>query len=172
MTAIKVPRLGILMLDTRFPRIPGDIGNPATWEFPVRYSVIKGATPEAIIQNDQSPFLEAFLAAQVADGELRDMLRALASLAGDISVLETAAARLAEVARGHDVQRVVLGNPIHMSGAESTMSQAVGRLRTALAAQFDGPVVLQDERLTSAAAEAEIAKEEYETPYVRPYLLN
>jgi hypothetical protein len=27
--------VGILMLETRFPRIYGDIGNAATWPFPV-----------------------------------------------------------------------------------------------------------------------------------------
>ena len=30
------PALGVVMLDTRFPRLPGDIGNPATFPFPVR----------------------------------------------------------------------------------------------------------------------------------------
>ena len=29
--------VGILMLETRFPRIPGDMGNAATWPFPVLY---------------------------------------------------------------------------------------------------------------------------------------
>jgi hypothetical protein len=28
--------LGILMLDTRFPRILGDVGNAQTWPFPGR----------------------------------------------------------------------------------------------------------------------------------------
>jgi hypothetical protein len=32
-----LPRcLGILMLDTRFPRLPGDVGPPASWSMPVR----------------------------------------------------------------------------------------------------------------------------------------
>jgi hypothetical protein len=35
--------LGILMLDTRFPRLRGDVGNARTWPFPVRYRVIAGA---------------------------------------------------------------------------------------------------------------------------------
>ena len=38
--------IGILMLETRFPRIPGDMGNAATWPFPVQYRVVKGATPD------------------------------------------------------------------------------------------------------------------------------
>ena len=55
-------KLGILMLDTRFPRIPGDVGNPATWPFEVEYAVIPGATPQAIVCEDTAPFVEAFVA--------------------------------------------------------------------------------------------------------------
>ena len=29
--------VGILMLESRFPRIPGDMGNALTWPFPGRY---------------------------------------------------------------------------------------------------------------------------------------
>lgn len=56
-------RLGILMLDSRFPRILGDVGNPGTWNFPVRYAVVPGATPEVIVDDDASPFLNAFVEA-------------------------------------------------------------------------------------------------------------
>ena len=31
--------VGILTLDTVFPRIPGDVGNATTFDFPVRFSV-------------------------------------------------------------------------------------------------------------------------------------
>ena len=41
--------LGILMLDARFPRIPGDMGNATTWPFPVLYRVVKGASPERVV---------------------------------------------------------------------------------------------------------------------------
>lgn len=42
--------VGILMLETRFPRIPGDMGNAGTWPFPVLYKVVKGATPDNVVR--------------------------------------------------------------------------------------------------------------------------
>lgn len=53
--------IGILMLETRFPRIPGDIGNPATWDFPVLYKVIKKATPDRVVRREASGLLSAFI---------------------------------------------------------------------------------------------------------------
>ena len=41
--------LGILMLEARFPRIPGDMGNGETWPFPVLFRVVRGATPEKVV---------------------------------------------------------------------------------------------------------------------------
>ena len=55
--------IGILMLDARFPRIPGDIGNAQTWPFPVQFRVVKMASPDAIVRNDPRPMLEPFLTA-------------------------------------------------------------------------------------------------------------
>ena len=42
--------LGILMLEARFPRIPGDMGNATTWPFPVLYKVVKGASPQRVVR--------------------------------------------------------------------------------------------------------------------------
>lgn len=59
----KTARLGILMLDTQFPRILGDVGNAATWPFAVQYGVVQGATPQAIVlAGDVEPFVQAFIA--------------------------------------------------------------------------------------------------------------
>lgn len=66
--------VGILLLDTRFPRIPGDIGNMTTWPFPVMTKVVRGATPRAVnIAKDENVidlFIEAGreLVAAGADG--------------------------------------------------------------------------------------------------------
>lgn len=56
------PHVGILVLDTAFPRIPGDAGNLSTWDFPVRTKVVAGAYPRAVIEGDPrllQPFIEA-----------------------------------------------------------------------------------------------------------------
>lgn len=41
--------LGILTLDTRFPRIPGDVGNASTYSFPVRFKKVQGASTSRIV---------------------------------------------------------------------------------------------------------------------------
>ena len=44
--------LGIIMLNTRFPRVVGDIGNPATFAFPVRYRIVEQATVDQVVRAD------------------------------------------------------------------------------------------------------------------------
>jgi hypothetical protein len=55
--------LGILMLEAKFPRIPGDMGNATTWPFPVLYRVVRGATPERVVLNSAKGLLDDFVAA-------------------------------------------------------------------------------------------------------------
>lgn len=54
-------RVGILMLEARFPRIPGDMGNALTWPFPVLYKVVPGATPDRVVRRKSEGLLDAFL---------------------------------------------------------------------------------------------------------------
>src|SRR5437660_3152321 len=54
-------RVGILMLETRFPRIPGDMGNALTWPFPVLYKVVPGATPDRVVRHKSAGLINAFL---------------------------------------------------------------------------------------------------------------
>ncbi len=58
--------LGVLMLDTHFPRVPGDVGNAATWPWPVRYRTVQGAIGTEVVRDLRSerllgPFVEAAL---------------------------------------------------------------------------------------------------------------
>lgn len=55
--------VGILMLETRFPRIPGDIGNALTWDFPVQYRVVRGATPDNVVRADPRLLVDDFIEA-------------------------------------------------------------------------------------------------------------
>jgi len=54
--------VGILMLETRFPRIPGDMGNAATWPFPVLYKVVPGASPRRVVRDKAEGLLDELLA--------------------------------------------------------------------------------------------------------------
>ncbi|MEP7099087.1 MAG: aspartate/glutamate racemase family protein [Burkholderiales bacterium] len=55
--------LGVLMLDTRFPRIVGDIGNPATFDFPVLYRTVRGASPQRVVRERDPALLQPFIKA-------------------------------------------------------------------------------------------------------------
>lgn len=63
-------KLGVVMLKTGFPRLEGDIGNPATFPFPVLYREVESATVSSVVVADD-------IDAQVAQG----ILQASASLA-------------------------------------------------------------------------------------------
>lgn len=55
--------LGVLMLDTRFPRFPGEIGNGRTWPVPLQFKVVHGATPERVVDGQGEGLLEPFIEA-------------------------------------------------------------------------------------------------------------
>ncbi|MDP3819928.1 MAG: aspartate/glutamate racemase family protein [Burkholderiales bacterium] len=58
--------LGVLMLDTRFPRGVGDIGNPATFDFAVRYKTVHGASPQRVVRERDPALLQPFIDAGLA----------------------------------------------------------------------------------------------------------
>lgn len=55
--------LGILMLETRFPRIPGDVGNASTFPFPVVYRIVKGASPTRVVMERDPALIDPFVLA-------------------------------------------------------------------------------------------------------------
>ncbi|WP_083101023.1 aspartate/glutamate racemase family protein [Pseudophaeobacter leonis] len=55
--------VGILMLETQFPRIHGDMGNALSWDFPVHYRVVRGATPDLVVRHDPTALVDLFIEA-------------------------------------------------------------------------------------------------------------
>lgn len=69
--AVHGAAVGMLMLDTRFVRPPGDAGNALTWPFPVLFKVVRGASPDLVVRRRAAGLSSAFAAAAkelVADG--------------------------------------------------------------------------------------------------------
>lgn len=61
--------------------------------------------------------------------------------------------RIRKLAEEAGIDLIVIGNPIHMDGAESRQSQKVSRFADRVRKTLGMPVLLWDERLTSFAAE-------------------
>ena len=55
--------IGVLILDTKFPRVPGDVGNASTFNFPVRLKVVKGASVNKVVREGDLSLLEPFIKA-------------------------------------------------------------------------------------------------------------
>jgi hypothetical protein len=58
--------LGLLMLDTAFPRLPGDVGHLASWHLPVLARVVHGAGPQRVVQSADPALLPPFIEAAQA----------------------------------------------------------------------------------------------------------
>jgi len=62
-TTATAPAIGILVMDARIERILGDVGNPATFPFPVLCRTVAGATLKRLIAERDPSLLEPFIAA-------------------------------------------------------------------------------------------------------------
>ena len=60
---MRLKTLGVLMLDTTFERIVGDIGNPASFEMPVLFKTVNGATVDRIVKEQDRNLIEPFIEA-------------------------------------------------------------------------------------------------------------
>jgi len=78
--------IGILMLETQFPRIPGEIGNATTWDFPVLYKIVKKATPDIVVRKGAPDLLAPFIkAAQELE---REGVRAITTNCGFLALFQ------------------------------------------------------------------------------------
>ncbi|WP_066254355.1 hypothetical protein [Hydrogenophaga flava] len=87
--------LGVIVLDTRFPRPPGDIGCPQTWAragIPVRLRVVPGASARRVVQEQDTALLGPFIdaARALADEGARLITTSCGFLAGWQTELQAA----------------------------------------------------------------------------------
>ncbi len=66
--------------------------------------------------------------------------------------------RLAEIISSNDVRRIVVGLPLHMSGAAGRSASQAEQLGRTMAKRTGAELVLWDERLSSSAAEELLAE--------------
>jgi len=78
--------IGIIMLETVFPRIPGEMGNATTWDFPVEYRIVKGASPQRVVREADSRLLEPFV--EVAKDLERMGVRAITTNCGFLIIFQ------------------------------------------------------------------------------------
>lgn len=77
------------------------------------------------------------------------------TLATPLPVIEPPEARsVAELVAEHEVERVVVGLPLHLSGEEGSQAALARSFAVELEAILDVPVETYDERLTTRMAEA------------------
>ena len=79
--------VGILMLDTQFPRIPGDMGNARTFDFPVLYHRVRGASPERVVRLGQRELLPSFI--EAARALEREGVRAITTNCGFLAMFQS-----------------------------------------------------------------------------------
>lgn len=90
------PAIGVLSLDTRFPRVLGDLGNPDSYPFEARIKTVEGADSRLVVQ-DRSPddaLLRRF------DAAARDLqAEGVAAIVSTCGFLATSQARIAAAVR-------------------------------------------------------------------------
>lgn len=74
------------MLETIFPRMKGDIGNPNTFPFPVRYKIVKGATIERAVKTGDPSLIAPFV--EVAKELERDGIKAITTSCGFLALFQ------------------------------------------------------------------------------------
>lgn len=78
--------IGILMLQTRFPRIPGDLGNATSFSFPVVHRVVDGATGSRVVTAGDPALLEPFV--EAARELEREGVRAITTNCGFLAMFQ------------------------------------------------------------------------------------
>lgn len=88
-------QIGILILDAAYPCIPGNVGNATTYDYPVRFQEVRGASIERLLNQRDPTLEEAFVEAAV---ELRDRgVRAITGACGFMAYFQEEVAAAVDV---------------------------------------------------------------------------
>lgn len=75
-----------------------------------------------------------------------------------VAAADTAPATIAELARQHRCQTIVVGYPRNQAGEPTGQTQLIEEFAGRLGSIFDGEIVFQDESLTSVMAEERLRR--------------
>ena len=92
--AISGTSIGILVLDLGYPYLPGNVANASTYNFPVRFNILKGSSIPQILSHDRS------LLDMIIDGGqalIKDGVRAIVGACGYFGYYQKEAAAALEV---------------------------------------------------------------------------
>lgn len=78
--------IGVICMDTDFTKIPGHIRNTRTFDFPVRYHVVAGATAERVVTRADPTLLDPFV--QAARKLEADGVAAITSACGFLAIFQ------------------------------------------------------------------------------------
>lgn len=88
-------QIGILILDAAYPCIPGNVGNATTYDYPVRFQEVRGASIERLLNQRDPALEEAFVEAAV---ELRDRgVRAITGACGFMAYFQEEVAAAVDI---------------------------------------------------------------------------
>jgi Asp/Glu/hydantoin racemase len=87
--------IGILILDAAYPRIPGNVGNASTFDFPVRYKEVQGASIERLINRMDPGLLEPFI--EAARELEREGVKAVTGACGFMALFQREVAAALEI---------------------------------------------------------------------------
>jgi hypothetical protein len=138
--------IGVLCLESYFPKLPGHIKNPSSLPFPVLYEMIDGVTVPDLLNNPSAALLEPFL--KGAKRLEREGVRAITGSCGFLALFQR---ELAAAVRIPVFASSLIQVPLayHMAGARAPVGALTADSRALTERHFEGvgaqgiPVVVE-----------------------------
>ncbi|GHD20813.1 aspartate/glutamate racemase family protein [Tianweitania populi] len=87
--------IGILILDAAYPCVPGNVGNATTYDFPVRFQEVRGASIDRLLNQRDPALREVFIEAAL---ELQDRgVKAITGACGFMAYFQEEVAAAVEI---------------------------------------------------------------------------